>query len=114
MIPVANSEAYSELHGQVSPDSRWIAYDSNESGRAEVYVRPFPPGSGRSGKWLVSSNGGFQPRWRGDGGELFYLSADRRMMAVDVKLVPRFEPGTPRALFSTPVINATGQMFNTT
>jgi Tol biopolymer transport system component len=110
-IPIANSEAYSELHGQVSPDSRWIAYDSNESSRGEVYVQPFPPGEGRSGKWLVSSNGGLQPRWRADGKELFYISNDRRMMVVDVKTNPTFESGTPRALFPTLAINTNNQMF---
>jgi Tol biopolymer transport system component/predicted Ser/Thr protein kinase len=110
-IPVASSETYSEMHGQVSPDSRWIAYDSNESGRFEVYVRPFPPGDGRGAKTVVSSNGGFQPRWRRDGKELFYVSLDGRMMAVDVKTAPGFEAETPRALFSTPTMNLRGQMF---
>jgi Tol biopolymer transport system component len=110
-IPVANSETYSEMHGQVSPDSRWIAYDSNESGRSEVYVRSFPPGDSRGPKSLVSSNGGLQPRWRGDGKELFYVSVDGRMMAVDVKIAPRFDAGTPRALFSTLVMNLRSQLF---
>jgi Tol biopolymer transport system component len=110
-IPVASSETYSEMHGQVSPDSRWIAYDSNESGRFEVYVRPFPPGDGRGAKSVVSSNGGLQPRWRAEGRELFYVSIDGRMMAVDVKTAPRFDAGTPRALFSTPAMNLRGQLF---
>jgi eukaryotic-like serine/threonine-protein kinase len=77
LFPVANSE-FNETHGQVSPDSRWVAYNSNESGRREIYVRPFPVADGRSGKWLVSSNGGDQPRWRGDGRELFYSLRTRR------------------------------------
>jgi hypothetical protein len=105
VIPVANNEAFTESHGQVSPDSRWVAYDSNESGKAEVYVQPFPPGQGRTGKWLISTDGGLQPRWRGDGKELYYLSNDRRMMVVDVKAASAFEAGTPRSLFSTPPMN---------
>jgi Tol biopolymer transport system component/predicted Ser/Thr protein kinase len=109
-IPVANTE-YSELHGQVSPDSRWVAYDSNESGRSEVYVRPFPPGDGRNGKFVISSNGGLQPRWGAGGKELFFLTTDRRMMAVSVKAGPVFEAGTPRALFSTPTMSVNNQLF---
>jgi Tol biopolymer transport system component len=98
-IAIANSEN-AELHGQVSPDSRWVAYDSTESGRYEVYVRPFPPGDGRVGKWLVSSNGGQLPRWRGDSAELFYLSLDRTFIAVDTKTQPGFQSATPHPLFS--------------
>jgi Tol biopolymer transport system component len=93
------------LHGQVSPDGRWIAYDSNESGRTEVYIRPFPPGEGRSGKWMVSSSGGMQPRWRGDGKELFYLDPAHTLMAVDVNAASTFEFTTPHPLFATPPIS---------
>jgi Tol biopolymer transport system component len=64
----------------LSPDGKWLAYASGESGRREVYVVPFGQGSG---KWLVSTNGGEQPRWRGDGKELFYLTWDGKMMAAD-------------------------------
>ena len=109
-IAVANSE-FSEMHGQVSPDSRWVAYDSNESDRAEIYLRPFPPGDGRAGKWLISSNGGQQPRWRGDGKELFYLGPDRTMMAVDVKADPVFQSAAPHALFTAAAVNANSVMF---
>ena len=59
-------------HSQVSPDGKWLAYASGQTGRGEVYVTPFPTGDG---KWLVSSNGGSQPRWRADGRELFYLTS---------------------------------------
>jgi Tol biopolymer transport system component len=101
-LPVANSD-FTEAHGQVSPDSRWVAYNSNDAGRPEVYVRPFPPGDGRSGRWLVSSNGGSQPRWRGDGRELYYADLGNQIMAVDVKTGPVFESATPHALFTSSV-----------
>jgi Tol biopolymer transport system component len=97
-IPVANSKA-NEAQAQVSPDSRWIAYCSDESGRFEIYVRPFPPDDRRSGKWLVSAAAGVQPRWRADGKELFYLSADAKLMAVDIRTDPAFQPGAPHILF---------------
>jgi Tol biopolymer transport system component len=97
-IPVANSKA-NEIVGQVSPDSRWIAYCSDESGQLEIYVKPFPPGDGRTGKWLVSTSGGVQPRWRGDGKELFYLTQDTKLVAVDIRTDPTFLPGAPHALF---------------
>jgi len=99
-IPFLRSE-FDELHGQLSPDSHWMAFTSDRSGRREVYVRPFPPGEG---DWTISIAGGQQPRWRGDGKELFFEAADGKMMAVQVKKAvsgsqPSFEPGTPTALF---------------
>ena len=82
-----------------SPDVRWIAYTSNESGSPEVYARAFPDGGAR---WQVSVRGGAQPRWRRDGKELFYLALDGRLMAVSVKATPTtIETGPPRALFDT-------------
>jgi hypothetical protein len=86
-----------------SPDGRWVAYQSNASGQNEVYVQAFRegPGAGAAGVFQVSSNGGIDPQWRGDGKELFYLAADRTLMAVDVKLSSTFEYGTPRSLFQT-------------
>jgi Tol biopolymer transport system component len=101
LVTVAASE-FSETHGQISPDGHWIAYESNESGRGEVYVRPFPPDDTRPGKWLVSTNGGTQPRWRGDGKELYYLNSSHRVMAVDVNLGGTFQAGTPQSLFQAP------------
>ena len=83
---------------QFSPDGRWVAYASNESGSLEIYVTPFPGGSG---KWQVSSGGGSEPRWRKDGKELFYLSQDSKMMAAPVSLGASFESGSPVALFQT-------------
>jgi len=84
-----------------SPDSRYIAYTSPASGRNEVYVQPFPAAAG--GKWMVSQGGGNQPRWRRDGKELFYISADSKVMAVPVATTPAFTPGVPTALFAAPI-----------
>jgi Tol biopolymer transport system component len=109
-VVIADS-TFSEMHGQVSPDSRFIAYTSNESGLSEVYVRPFPPGDGRTGKWLVSANGGMQPRWRGDGKELFYLDPGHTLMAVDVSLQPGFQVGTPHPLFTSPAISGNQTLY---
>jgi eukaryotic-like serine/threonine-protein kinase len=83
-------------NGQFSPDGKWVAYSSNESGRWEVYVTSFPEAHG---KWQVSNAGGDQPRWRNDGKELFYLAPDSKMMALPVKTGTNFDAGTPTALF---------------
>jgi hypothetical protein len=83
---------------------------SDESSRYEVYVRPFPPGDGRSGQWLVSSGGGVQSRWRPSGKELFYLAPDGRLMAVDVAVASggaALQLGTPHTLFQTAVPRST-------
>jgi len=90
---------FNERQGQFSPDGLWIVYSSDVSGQYEVYVQSFPvPG----GPHRVSTNSGMQPRWRRDGKELFYLSTDRKLMAVDVKTGPStFEAGVPRQLFDT-------------
>ena len=82
--------------GRFSPDGKWVAYSSNESGRWEVYVTSFPEAHG---KWQVSNAGGVEPKWRGDGKELFYLSPESKMMAVPVKTGSNFDPGTPTVLF---------------
>ena len=88
-----------ERDGQFSPDTKWIAYESNESGRFEIYVQPFP---GPGGKFQISTNGGAQPRWNKNGKEILYVSLDSKMMAVPVKPSPEghsLETGTPVALF---------------
>ena len=95
--PFVHSQS-SEKEGQFSPDGRWVAYASNESGRWQVYVAPFP---GPGGKYQVSTNGGQQPRWRRDGKELFFLSPDKKLMAVPVKVDAAFEFGEPAVLFQT-------------
>ena len=83
-------------NSQFSPDAKWVAYASNESGKWEIYVTSFPDAHG---KWQVSNGGGDQPRWRGDGKELFYLSADGKIVAVPVKEGANFNSGAPVALF---------------
>jgi Tol biopolymer transport system component len=97
-VPVLN-ESFSERFGTVSPDGRWIAYYSNETGKTEVYVRPFPSGAG---KWQVSTDGGVFPTWRRDGKELFYLSDPFRgsLVAVDVTVSgSNIRTGPPHPLF---------------
>jgi Tol biopolymer transport system component len=115
-IPFLRTEFY-EGQGQFSPDGRWMAYVSNESGRAEVYVQAFPASGG---KWQISTAGGFFPRWRGDGKELFYRAADRKIMAVSVQADSTLRVGQPRALFEIRVsdvpvnpytVSADGQRF---
>jgi eukaryotic-like serine/threonine-protein kinase len=83
-------------NGQFSPDGKWVAYNSNESGKWEVYVTSFPESHG---KWQISAGGGEQPRWRGDGKELFYLSSDGRVMAAPVSIGVSFNASAPVALF---------------
>ncbi len=98
-----------ERYGQFSPDGRWVAYQSNESGRNEIYVRPFagPTGSGASatgagGQWQVSSAGGDFPVWRPDGKELYYLDPAGAMMAAAIAVTgTTLAPGAPVALFPT-------------
>jgi eukaryotic-like serine/threonine-protein kinase len=88
---------FNESQAKFSPDGNWIAYVSNESGMAQVYVQHFPP---TGGKWMVSTNGGLSPRWLQNGKELFYVAPDRKLMAVDVRGdSTKFEVGSPRALF---------------
>ncbi len=83
-----------------SPDDRWVAYNSNASGRFEVYIRSFP---GPGGQFQVSRNGGWAPRWRRDGKEIFFLALDGTMMAADVTLGKDVQASVPRALFKTPL-----------
>ena len=83
-------------NGQFSPDAKWVAYASNETGKWEIYVTSFPDARG---KWQVSTGGGEQPRWRGDGREIFYLSSDSKMMAAPVTTGGNFDSGRPVSLF---------------
>ena len=98
-IPIAVTP-YDERDGQFSPDGRSIAYQSDESGRAEIYVQPFPgPGT----KIRISTNGGMQVRWRRDGKELFYIGPDNRLMSVSIGAAEAggFRVGSPFSLFQT-------------
>ena len=85
-----------QLHANFSPNGHFVAYSSDESGRFQVYVQTIPL-SDR--KWQVSTNGGYEPRWKADGREIYYLSDDRKLMAVTVSAGPSF--GVPKALFQT-------------
>jgi Tol biopolymer transport system component len=100
---VADSQA------RFSPNGHYVAYSSNASGKREVYVQTFPNPQG--GKWKVSLGGGGQPRWRGDGKELFYISADSKMMAVEISTAPVFKADVRKILFAAPIrdtANTTG------
>jgi Tol biopolymer transport system component len=110
-VRLDNSE-FNEAYGRVSPDGRWIAYHSDESGRNEIYVRPadvalltgsssagVPP---VTGKWMVSKGGGTTALWRRDGKELFYLGLDGSAMAVEVSSGESFQAGIPKVLFKVP------------
>jgi eukaryotic-like serine/threonine-protein kinase len=97
-FPIAATE-FIEVDPGVSPDGKWLAYLTNETGRVEVYVTPFPGGGP---KWQVSTSGGASPRWRRDGKELFFLGLDNLLMGVDVRPVgASMERGVPHALFPT-------------
>ena len=100
-FPVAQTE-FVESSAVFSPDARWIAYDSTEAGQPNVYVQSFPEANT---KYQVSRDGGFYPRWRGDGKELFYVGAEGMMMAVPIDTTSRFEAGEPQVLFQTGAFN---------
>jgi serine/threonine-protein kinase len=89
-------EAHSEAVPEISPDGRWMAYKSDESGKPEVYVRPFPEVN--KGKSLISATGGEDPLWSFGGRELFYRNGEA-VMAVKVETDPAFKPGKPEVLF---------------
>ncbi len=99
-IPFLNSE-FSESQAHFSPDGHWVAYASDESGHAEVYVRSFSMNSvgtaaETGGQWQISTGFGLAPRWRGDGGELYYRSREGWLMAVEIATNPTFRPGKPQ------------------
>jgi serine/threonine protein kinase/Tol biopolymer transport system component len=98
-------KSYMEIQPQLSPDARWLAYCSDESGENEVYVRPFPEVN--SGRWQVSTNGGNSPLWSPDGREIFYLIGNTEgVMAIEVETEPTFKPGKPRLLFKGNYVGA--------
>ena len=101
----------SEEQATVSPDGRWFAYTSNESGNSEVYVQGFPSPAGK-GKWQISTGGGGDARWSGDGRELFYLAQNRTLMAVPIKAGVDFEHGTASPLFDTGMDEHWGEARN--
>jgi len=106
-IPVAQTTA-DERAGEFSPDGRWIAYESNESGRFQIHVRPFPTSGGT---WEVSTTGGTQPRWRHDGKELYYVAPDARLMAVSLTATAdgqTLDASPPVPLFPTRLASGVG------
>ena len=112
MLPLAGDRkpypylqtGFNSANAQLSPDGRWVAYASNESGRYEIYVQGFPtPG----GKAQLSIAGGNQPRWARDGRELFYVSADRKLTAVAITTDTTVQPGAATALFETHLVDPT-------
>jgi eukaryotic-like serine/threonine-protein kinase len=99
---------FNESVPRFSPDGRWLAYVSDESGRYEIYVQPYP---GPGGKWQISTEGGTEPTWNPNGRELFYRSGDK-MMAVDVTTQPGFAAGRPRMLFEHSYVPTPGTNSN--
>ncbi len=92
--------ALNAMHGRLSPNGRWLAYASDESGELQVYVQPFPA---TGEKRQISPDGGSEPRWRRDGNELFYLASDNKLMSVPIPGGNAFDRGVPKALFDTRV-----------
>jgi len=92
---------------EVSPDGRWVAYQSNESGNYEIYIRSFPD---INGKWQVSQGGGAYARWRSDGKELYYYTPGEHLMAVQISTGQELSIGTPVSMFDTHLLNG----FNVT
>jgi Tol biopolymer transport system component len=98
---------FTEMGGQFSPDARWVVYSSDETGRDEIYIRPFPAAAG---KWRVSTDGGSNPRWRADGRELFYIAPDRMLMSVAIAAgAASPSPSAPRRLFQTRISGSLGR-----
>jgi Tol biopolymer transport system component len=96
-FPFLRSE-FNEAQGQFSPDGKWMAYISDESGNAQVYVQSFPT---PTGKWQVSAGGGLYPRWNPNGKELFYIALDGKLVSVAVRISPAFEAESPHVMFPT-------------
>jgi Tol biopolymer transport system component len=110
-FPVVQTR-FEERRGQFSPDGRWVAYESNESGQFEIYARAFP---GSGARWQVSTAGGMQVRWRRDGKELFYVAPDGTMMAASISVSAdrqTLNAGQPIALFKTHLATGGGVTAN--
>ena len=92
---------FDKVQARISPDGRWIAYSTNESGMYQVVVQTFPDPNG--GRWQITAEGGMEPKWRRDGRELYYLAFDGKLMSVSIT-GPVFQAGRPASLFQTPLI----------
>jgi Tol biopolymer transport system component len=108
-IPIAQTAA-NERDGQFSADGKWVAYGSDETGRSEIYVQRFPEGTNKA---RISVDGGAQPRWRGDGRELYYVALDGRLMAASITLPSTGTPetGAVTRLFMTHIGGAIQAAF---
>jgi Tol biopolymer transport system component len=115
--PIAfKNTAATEKHLQFSPNGRWLAYSSDESGAEEIYVEGVPEAAGGSpsaqGRWQISTGGGAQPRWRGDGRELFFVSPDGQMMSVATESAANeFKASPPKALFGTSIRTSAAPIY---
>jgi serine/threonine-protein kinase len=98
--------SFSESNPEISPDGRWLAYESNESGRVEVYVRPFPDVN--AGRWQISTGGGASPLWSPNGRELFYYGQPGTLMAVRVEPSTSFKAGAPQVVLQGPYVAPIG------
>ena len=110
--PLVSDEAFSERNAEISPDGRWMAYESNESGRFEIYVRPFPDVN--TGRSQVSATGGREPVWSRSGEELFYRNPDGALMGVPVVLGETFSAGNASVVVPQSTYMGTGVMFGRT
>lgn len=93
-----------QTNGEVAPDGRWIAYESDESGLGEVYVRPFPDVN--SARWQISYNGGYQPMWSADSRELFFTDPESRLVGVQISPGAAFAASTPKRINDVQVFAA--------
>jgi Tol biopolymer transport system component len=110
IVPISGSEPFpflrtdfDEFQPEFSPDGRWIAYSSNESGRSEIYIRSFDGTTATGAATRISIDGGSLPKWRRDGKELFFLAPDRKLMSVEIRWAPNPKPSSPLPLFQTRV-----------
>ena len=104
---------FNERNAELSPDGNWMAYESNESGQSEIFVRPFP--NVDDGRWQISNAGGRYPLWSRSGGELFYIegtAADQRLMATPVETGPTFDHENPQALFEWANTSSVGRPYD--
>ena len=104
VIPLVHTQ-HSEMLGHISPDGRWLAYQSMESGRSEIYVQPFPSGNER---WQISGGGGAMPLWSPDGRELYYATSDGKLAAATIHTGPTFSADAPQPLFNSRLKVAVG------
>ena len=121
LLPLKDREPFtylqtvsSEGYASFSPDGKWIAYQSDETKRAEVYVEQFPRTQGATRRYQISTEGGGLPRWREDGKELYYMMGNGRMMAVTVSAGAGFAVSPPRTLFQTRALPRTWNLYDVT